>query len=77
MVSEPTSDEPIDGEVPVADAVEQRLEVGHNSPLSENFEPTEVNEIGAESAPPDADPADWQEQRTTANETEWDPDLDR
>ena len=59
-------EDPIDEEVPVADAVEQRLEVGESPVLSENFEPTEVNEIGADAAPADANPADWQEQRTTA-----------
>jgi hypothetical protein len=75
VVSETTPDEPIDDQVPVADAVEQRLEVGETPPLSEDFEPTEVNEIGAETAPQDVDPADWQEQRTTA--ADWDSDLDR
>jgi hypothetical protein len=42
-----TPDEPIDDQVPVADAVEQRHEVGKTPPLSEDFEPTEVNEIAA------------------------------
>ena len=68
--SQLTPDEPIDEEVPVADAVEQRLEVGQTPHLSENVEPTEVNEIFADAAPEDADPADWQEQRTTADD-EW------
>lgn len=73
MISGLTPDEPIDDQVPIADAVEQRLEVGEASPLSENFEPTEVNEIAAETAPEDANPADWQEQRTTAADPdEWD-----
>jgi hypothetical protein len=77
--SETTPDEPIDDQVPVPDAVEQRLEVGETPRLSEDFEPTEVNEIAAQTAPPeDADPADWQEQRTSAPDAdEWDPDLDR
>lgn len=66
-------DDPIDEEVPVADAVEQRLEVGDAPSLAEDFEPTEVSEIATESAPVDADPADWQEQQTTAP-TDWDPD---
>jgi hypothetical protein len=77
VISELTPDEPIDGEVPVADAFEQRLEVGETPPLSENFEPTEVNEMAREGAPEDADPADWQEQRTTADTHAWDSDLDR
>ena len=69
--SQLTPDEPIDEEVPVADAVEQRLEVGQTPHLSENVEPTEVNEIFTEAAPEDANPADWQEQRTTADDDEW------
>lgn len=77
MVSELTPDEPIDEEVPVADAAEQRLEVGESAPLSENVEPTEVNEIATEPAPEDANPADWQEQRTTATDDEWDSGADR
>ena len=68
--SQLTPDEPIDEEVPVADAVEQRLEVGQTPHLSENVEPTEVNEIFTEAAPVDANPADWQEQQTTADD-EW------
>ncbi len=75
MSSDQTPDDPIDQEVPVADAVEQRLEVGETPSLSENFEPTEVNEIADEGVPADADPADWQEQRTTAaGADDWDPD---
>lgn len=70
MNSQLTPDEPIDEEVPVADAVEQRLEVGQTPHLSENVEPTEVNEIFTEAAPVDANPADWQEQQTTADD-EW------
>lgn len=78
MVSETTPDEPIDDQVPVADAVEQRLEVGETPPLSEDFEPTEVNEIAAETAPEDANPADWQDQRTTAaSADDWESDTDR
>lgn len=70
MNAQLTPDEPIDEEVPVADAVEQRLEVGQTPHLSENVEPTEVNEIFTEAAPVDANPADWQEQQTTADD-EW------
>lgn len=76
MISELTPDEPIDDQVPVADAVDQRREVGETPPLAEHFEPTEVNEIATEPAPPDADPADWQEQRRAAPE-DWDADIDR
>ena len=75
MSSELTPDEPIDEYVPVADAVQQRLEVGETPSLSENFEPNVVNEIAAEGAPDDANPADWQEQRTDAAD-DWDPDVD-
>jgi hypothetical protein len=76
--SDLTPDEPIDDQVPVADAVEQRREVGRTAPLSEDFEPTEVNEIAADPPPPDANPADWQEQHTTAPDADdWDQDLDR
>jgi hypothetical protein len=64
VISEP--DEPIENEVPVADAVEQRLEVDETPGLTEDFEPTVVNEIAAEGAPDDANPADWLEQRTAA-----------
>jgi hypothetical protein len=78
VASETTPDEPIDDQVPVADAVEQRQEVGETPPLSEDFEPTELNEIAAQTAPEDADPADWQDQRTTAADADvWDSDLDR
>ena len=70
-------DEPIDDEIPIADALEQRLEVGSAAPLSETFEPTEASEIASGSAPLDADPADWQEQQTAASEADgWD-DVDR
>jgi hypothetical protein len=73
----PQSDEPIDEEVPVADAVEQRTPVVETPDLSEDFEPTEVNEIAAEGPPPvDADPADWQEQLTSGPDDEWDPDIE-
>lgn len=76
MVSEFTSDEPIDEEVPTADAVEQRVEVDETPSLSENLEPTEVNEIAGQGLPEDADPADWQEQHTTAATTdEWDSEV--
>jgi len=75
-MSEPTPDEPIDDQVPVADAVEQRLEVGEPPLLSENIEPTEVNEIATEGVPEDANPADWQEQRTDAgSDDDWDSDV--
>jgi hypothetical protein len=70
-------DEPIGDEVPIADAVEQRLPVGETPELSENIEPTEVSRIAAEeTAPVDADPADWQEQHTSApaGDDNWDPD---
>jgi hypothetical protein len=76
VISELDPDEPIDEEVPIADAAEQRLEVGETPPLSENFAPTELNEIATEGAPDDADPADWQDQRTSAgNAGEWDSDV--
>jgi len=71
VTSQLTPDEPIDEEVPVADAVEQRLEVGQTPNLSENVEPTEVNEIATETVPEDADLADWQEQHTTAADDDW------
>ncbi len=77
-MAEQTPDEPIDPEVPVADAVDQRLEVGRQPSMSEDFEPTEASEIAASPAPEDANPADWQEQRTDADDAdEWDSDLDR
>ncbi|MFZ0832822.1 MAG: hypothetical protein WAM92_07015 [Mycobacterium sp.] len=78
MASAPPPDDPIDEEIPVADAVEQRLEVGRTSSLSEDFEPTEVSEIASAIPPEDANPADWQEQHTTADDAEvWDEDIDR
>ena len=77
MTSALPPDDPIDEETPVADAVEQRLEVGRTPSLSEDFEPTEVSEI-ASIPPEDANPADWQEQHTTADDAdEWDVDVDR
>lgn len=76
MVSELTPDEPIDEDVPIADAVEQRVEVGETPTLSENVEPTEVNEIAAQGLPEDADPADWQDQHTAAGVAdEWDSEV--
>jgi hypothetical protein len=69
-----TPEEPIGEEVPIPDAVEQRHEVGESPSLSEDFEPTPVNEIAEEPPPADANPADWQEQRTVAED--WDPELD-
>ena len=72
------SEEPIGEEVPVADAVEQRLSVGETPELSEHFQPTELDEIAAEAkAPEDVNPADWQEQWTSADNRsdEWDGDL--
>ena len=80
MVSESTppnrTPTPIDEEVPIADAVEQSVEVGETPSLSENLEPTEVNEIAAQGLPEDADPADWQEQHTTASAAdEWDSEV--
>jgi hypothetical protein len=73
--SDLTPEKPIDEDVPIADAVEQRLEVGETPSLSETLQPTAINEMAAESAPYDADPADWQEQRTRAADG-WDPDVD-
>ena len=73
------SDEPIGDQVPIADAVDQRLAVDETRELSENFEPTEVSEIAAEGTPPeDANPADWQEQLTSADTGagDWDSDID-
>lgn len=75
VAPELTPDEPIDEDVPLADAVEQQLEVDETPSLSENFEPTAVNEIATEGVPEDANPADWQEQRTGAADG-WDPDVD-
>ena len=74
----PDSDEPIGEEVPIADAVEQRLTVGEPRELSEDFQPTQASEIAADApAPTDVDPADWQEQLTTADtgDEDWDEDL--
>jgi hypothetical protein len=70
-------DEPLgDPEVPIADAVDQRRSVGEQRELSEDFQPTETSEIAAAAAPPDeANPADWQEQLTSA-ETDWDDDVE-
>jgi hypothetical protein len=73
------SDEPIDDQVPVADAVDQRRPVGESEELSEDFQPTEASEIAAEGeAPEDANPADWQDQLTSADigVDEWDADID-
>jgi hypothetical protein len=75
VTSDLTPDDPIDDQVPVADAVDQRRQVGETRGLSENIEPTEVNEFAAEGAPDDANPADWQEQLTTAADADdWDPE---
>jgi len=71
----PDSDEPIGEEVPIADAVEQRLPVGETRELSEDFQPTEASQIAAGNpAPTDVDPADWQEQLTSADtgDEDWD-----
>lgn len=78
MTLGPDSDEPIGEEVPIPDAVEQRLPVGEDRELSEDFQPTEASEIAAEMPPPtDVDPADWQEQLTSADsgDEDWDPDI--
>jgi hypothetical protein len=74
------AEEPIDDQVPVADAVEQRHPVGETRELSEDFQPTEASQLAAEAqAPDDANPADWQEQLTSAETDadfdEWDPDV--
>jgi hypothetical protein len=69
-----TPDEPIDWEVPTADAAEQRREIIETPPLSENVEPTQ---FATEPLPEDADPADWQEQQTTVDDEDWDIDTDR
>ncbi len=76
MTSASTPDEPIDDQVPIADAVEQRRPVSETRGLSEDFEPTEVTELAGSEAPVDANPADWQEQLTSAAD-DWDPDIDR
>jgi hypothetical protein len=72
------ADEPIGEDVPVADAVEQRRTVGETPELSEDLQPTELDQIAAEKkAPEDVDPADWQEQWTSADTgaDDWDRDL--
>ena len=74
----PDSDEPIGAEVPIADAVEQRLPVGETRELSEDFQPTEASAIASKTpAPTDVDPADWQEQLTSADtgDDDWDADI--
>jgi hypothetical protein len=76
MMTDLSPDEPIGEDVPLADAVEQRREVGETRGLAEDFEPTVVDRMAGEPAPLDADPADWQEQRTDADEG-WDADVDR
>jgi hypothetical protein len=75
-MSDLSSDDPIGEDVPVADAVEQRREVSETRGLAEDFEPTVVSELADEPAPADADAADWQEQRTNADD-DWDADVDR
>ncbi len=78
MTFGPDSDEPIGEEVPIADAVEQRMPVGETRELSEDFQPTEASEIAAEApVPADVDPADWQEQLTSADsgDDDWDADV--
>ena len=78
MTLGPDSDEPIGEEVPIADAVEQRLPVAETPPLSEDFQPTQASEIAAEGpAPTDVDPADWQEQLTSADldDEDWDDGI--
>jgi hypothetical protein len=69
-------DEPIGDQVPVEDAVQQRLPVSETRELSEDFQPTELDEIAVQDeAPDDANLADWQEQRTSADiPDEWDGD---
>jgi hypothetical protein len=76
MMTELSPDDPIGEDVPVADAVEQRREVSETRGLAEDFEPTVVSELAGEPAPTDANAADWQEQRTNADD-DWDTDLDR
>ena len=64
----PDSDEPVGEEVPIADAVEQRLPVGETRELSEVFQPTEASAIASEApAPADVHPGDWQERLTSAD----------
>jgi len=46
--------------------------------LSEDFQPTEASAIAADTpAPTDVDPADWQEQLTSADygDEDWDDDI--
>ncbi len=76
MIHPRESDAPIDDQVPIPDAIEQRLPVGPTPELSEDFQPTEVSEIGGH-APDEANPADWQEQLTSADagDEQWDPDF--
>ena len=64
--------------MPLADAVEQRLPVGETRELSEDFQPTEASAIASEApAPTDVNPADWQEQLTSADtgEKDWDESV--
>ena len=70
------SDAPIYDQVPIPDAIEQRQPVGPTPELSEDFRPTEVSEIG-DHAPDEANPADWQEQLTSADagDEQWHPDI--
>jgi hypothetical protein len=73
------TDEPIGDQVPVADAVDQRRAVDENRELSEDVQPTELDEIAAEEqVPEDANPADWQDQLTSAETgvDEWDADAE-
>ena len=74
----PDSGGPIGEEVPIAAAVEQRLPVGETRELSEDFQHTEASAIASEApAPTDVDPADWQEQLTSADtgDDDWDADI--
>ena len=64
----PDSDEPVGAELPIADAVEQRLPVGETRELSEVFQPTEASAIASEApAPADVNAGDWQERLTSAD----------
>lgn len=76
MAAAPSPYEPIADEVPVADAVDQRRQIGEFRSLAEDIEPTEINEWAGEAAPMDAEPADWHEQHASAAD-DWDTDLDR
>jgi len=73
----PDSDEPVGEEVPIADAVEQRLPVGETRELSEVFQPTEASAIASEApAPADVNAGDWQERLTSADTGEdWDESV--